>query len=181
MTEEQTKIRFFIDYEKEEKWVNEMCQQGWHLVKFGIGYFKFEKGMPGEYIYRNEMLTGLGTKDDSKEYISFLNETGVEIVTKCFSWAYFRKKTEEGPFELYSDTSSKIQYLNRIFYLFLFLAILNYFFAVKNLMDVFYQDFSFSLTVGIFNLLAALLISIPLFLVYKRRKALKSNLDIFHD
>lgn len=68
LIEKLTKIRFFIDYEKEERWVNDMSQQGWHLVKLGFGYFIFEKGLPGEYIYRNEMLAGFRKKNDSKEY-----------------------------------------------------------------------------------------------------------------
>ncbi|KGR77764.1 hypothetical protein CD29_14045 [Ureibacillus manganicus DSM 26584] len=173
-----TKIRFFLDYEKEEQWVNEMCLKGWHLVKFGVGNFKFVKGEPGEYIYRNEMITSLGKKDNSKEYISFLNETGVELVAQFGPWAYFRKKFSEGPFELYSDTSSKIQYLNRIIYLFVFFALINFFFGFSNSLNF---DSNFTRGIGIANFIAALLITFPLIIVFKRRKALKSNLDIFHD
>jgi len=173
-----TKIRFFIDYEKEEQWVNEMCQQGWHLKKFGIANYQFEKGKPDEYIYRNEMLSGLGTKDKIDEYIDFLKETGIELVSKSSTWVYFRKKKEEGPFELYSDTSSKIQYLNRIIYLFTFFAIINYFFGISN----FIKPFNMLLTViAILNFLVAILITLPLYKVYKRRKTLKTKLDIFHD
>jgi len=28
------KFRFFIDHEREEQWVNNMAEQGWHLKKF---------------------------------------------------------------------------------------------------------------------------------------------------
>ncbi|CAM5223760.1 hypothetical protein UACE39S_00556 [Ureibacillus acetophenoni] len=181
MTERKTIIRFFVDYEKEEQWVNHMCQQGWHLVKFGFGYFKFEKGLPGQYIYRNELLAGLAKKDDSKEYLAFLREAGVEIVSKFGVWAYFRKNADNGPFELYSDTSSKIQYLNRILYLFIFMALINYIFGISYMFDYLNNESSRLSIIGIFNLLAAFIITIPSYLVFKRRKALKSNLNIFHD
>ncbi|HBJ01690.1 MAG TPA: hypothetical protein DDY89_14395, partial [Lysinibacillus sp.] len=49
--------RFFIDYEKEERWVNEMAERGWNLKKAVVGYFVFEKGMPQQYIYRNEFVS----------------------------------------------------------------------------------------------------------------------------
>nr|WP_106779055.1 DUF2812 domain-containing protein [Lysinibacillus timonensis] len=183
MTEKLLKIRFFIDYEKEEQWVNKMSQSGWHLTKYGIGYFKFEKGEPGKYIYRNELLTSINTKDNSKEYIAFLQETGVELVSKSFSWAYFRKESIEGNFELYSDTSSKLDYLNRIYYLFLFVFLLNFFIGLLNVMDFINITKTLSINdyVGFFNLLAAFIIGIPLYRVVQKRKDLKSKLDIFHD
>lgn len=181
MTEKLTKIRFFIDYEKEERWVNDMSQQGWHLVKLGFGYFIFEKGLPGEYIYRNEMLAGFRKKNDSKEYIEFLKDTGVELVTKYTTWVYFRKKTEEGPFELYSDITSKLQYINRILYLFLLLFLVNFYFGISNVFNVFNHNSNVTYTIGIFNLSVSLIFVFPLFLLFKRRKDLKSKLTIFHD
>lgn len=48
----------FLDYEKEEAWVNHMAEQGWHLKRTMVGYFIFEKGEPGQYIYRNELVKG---------------------------------------------------------------------------------------------------------------------------
>ncbi len=181
MAKRITKIRFYLDYEKEERWINEMCKQGWHLVKFGVGYFKFEQGKPSEYIYRNEMLTDLGKKANSKEYIQFLKETGVELVAKFATWAYFRKKIEDGPFELYSDTSSKIQYLNRIFYLFIFIALINFYIGFINTLGVINDYSTLTLIIGIANLVVACLMTIPSVIVYKRRRALKSKLDIYHD
>ena len=40
------KFRFFIDHENEEKWINDMAEQGWHLKKFWPFVFVFEKGTP---------------------------------------------------------------------------------------------------------------------------------------
>lgn len=181
MNDEILKIRFYIDFEKEERWINKMCKAGWHLKKFGFGYFKFEKGIPGQYIYRNELLNGLNQKDDSKEYIAFLEASGVELVSKSFSWAYFRKKSSEGDFELYTDTSSKLNYMNRIYYLFLFLFLLNLAMGTLNITDIFDGAYNSIRIVGFFNLFAALIIGIPLFRVFKKRRKLKEQLEIFND
>ncbi|SOC06150.1 uncharacterized protein DUF2812 [Ureibacillus xyleni] len=177
MNEKLTKFRFFLDYEKEEDWVNDMSKQGWHLISFNFNYFTFEKGEPGQYIYRNEMLSGLGAKDQSKEYIEFLQQSGVELVQRRFNWAYFRKNTSDGPFELYTDTSSKITYLNRIYTLFLFLMLVNLLSALTNLTGL----FDYQIILGSCNLTVAILLFIPFVKVKKRRDHLKKNLDLFND
>ncbi|BDH61757.1 hypothetical protein MTP04_18870 [Lysinibacillus sp. PLM2] len=181
MNDKLLKIRFFIDFEKEERWVNEMSKAGWHLKKFGFGYFKFEKGEPGQYIYRNELLNGINEKNDSKEYIAFLESTGVELVSKDSTWAYFRKRSSEGDFELYTDTSSKLNYINRIYYLFLFLFMLNLAMGTLNVTDIFDGAFNSTRIVGFFNLFAASIIGIPLYRVLKKRRKLKEQLEIFND
>ena len=48
--------RFYSDYEKEERWLNEMASRGWHLVRYRLGGYHFEQGEPGEWIYRIELL-----------------------------------------------------------------------------------------------------------------------------
>jgi len=46
--------------------------------------------------------------------MSFMEGLGAESVGRMFKWLYFRRKTEEGSFDLFSDLDSKIQHLNRI-------------------------------------------------------------------
>ena len=177
MTEKCSKFRFFLDYEKEEKWVNEMANKGWHLADFHIGYYKFEKGAPGQYIYRNEMLIHLKTKEQMNDYLEFLNQTGVELVKKRGLWAYFRKEAADGPFTLYSDTSSKLAYLNRIFLLFFFLFLLNFFFGITKLGN----RYDYTVMLGSLNVLAAILLFIAIVKVRRRISHLKKNLNLFND
>ncbi|MFC7686911.1 DUF2812 domain-containing protein [Ureibacillus sp. GCM10028918] len=49
----------------------------------------------------------------------------MELVKVVFNWAYFRKKAADGPFELYSDTTSKLAYLNRVLSRFLTVFFIN--------------------------------------------------------
>ena len=110
MSETKTLHRAFWVWEfgKEERWLNEMAQEGWALKKAGFCTYTFEKCEPGEYIIRLEML------DSSPAFQSFMEELDAEAVGKCVNWAYFRRKAELGPFEMFSDMDSRIDHLNRI-------------------------------------------------------------------
>ncbi|MFC7686910.1 DUF2812 domain-containing protein [Ureibacillus sp. GCM10028918] len=47
MRDSKIKIRLLFDYEKEETWVNFMSKKGWTLTYFGLVYYSFERGEPG--------------------------------------------------------------------------------------------------------------------------------------
>ena len=96
------------DFEKEEDWLNEMAMNGWLLESVGFATYHFVRCEPGEYSVRLEMHK----YDES--YVSFMEETGAEYIGRMVMWIYFRKKTEDGPFDLFSDIDSKIDHLNKI-------------------------------------------------------------------
>lgn len=102
------------DFEKEEKWLNEMSAKGLQLVAVGLCKYVFEEGEKGEYAYRLELLKETPSNPESTSYIRFLEETGVEYIGSVLRWVYFRKKTAKGAFELYSDIDSKIKHYSRI-------------------------------------------------------------------
>lgn len=105
------------DFEKEEKWLNEMSAKGLQLTGVGFCRYTFEKGTPNKYNYRLDFLKdGSLTSLENETYIHFLEETGVEHIGTVMRWAYLRKEAPDGQFELYSDLDSKIAYLKRIFY-----------------------------------------------------------------
>ncbi|WP_144510819.1 DUF2812 domain-containing protein [Bacillus sp. FJAT-22090] len=176
----KVKYRFYVDYEKEEQWVNEMAQQGWFLETFKFFRFAFVKGEPGTYVYRNEMLKGL-SKNDETNYVEFLKESGIELVSKFGGWAYFRKEASDGPFEIYTDTASKISYYNRILNLFSLLFLFNLIMGIFNVIvsdSAPYQG-KFNLITGIFGLAVSLLILIPIVKVYRRKKVLQQNRNLY--
>ena len=121
MAERKTMRKWFWawDFDKEEKWLNEMATNGWALCEVGFCKYTFEKCEPGEYSVRLEMRTN----DDN--YISFLEETGAEYIGKCFQWQFFRKKSEHGQFDLFSDIDSRLSHLSRIHRLILTLGVIN--------------------------------------------------------
>ena len=84
-------IRFFTNYDKEEQWLNEMAAQGWHLMDYVWGRYLFQKGKPGEYIYRIQLLENPIDHKDSAAYLEFLEEAGIETVASSLRWVYLRK------------------------------------------------------------------------------------------
>lgn len=106
--------KLYYDYEKEEKWLNEMALKGMALSNYSWCKYAFEDCEPGEYIYRIELLKDLPTHPNSMAYIKFMQEMGVEHVASYMRWVYFRKKASEGQFDLYSDIESRITHYKRI-------------------------------------------------------------------
>lgn len=79
----------------------------------------------GEYVYRIELLEKPVKHPESQNYITFMEETGVEMVASYDRWVYFRKKAVSGGFNIYSDIESKIKHYKRIRKLFLLLLVFN--------------------------------------------------------
>jgi hypothetical protein len=169
----KVKYRFFLDYEKEEKWINEMAKEGWHLEKFTTGRFVFTKGEPGTFIYRNEFLGNLSKKEKA-EYFEFLQDSGATIVHEFFGWIYVKKPASEGTFELYTDASSKTAYYNRILNTFLVLFLANIAGAGTNFTLLGQSDTGVMHgVVAFFNLFVAVLLSIPMMKINKNKKKLQ--------
>lgn len=108
------KCFFAWNYDKEEKWLNEMSAKGMQLVSVGLCKYIFQEGTVGEYNYRIELLNQLPSHPESISYIHFLEDTGIEHVGTYIRWIYLRKKASEGIFNLYSDNKSQISHLKRI-------------------------------------------------------------------
>lgn len=169
-------VRFFVDHEKEEKWINDMAEQGWHLQKFWSFVFIFEKGEPGAYIYRNEMV--LARKND---YLAFLETMDIERVHHFAIWYYFRKKRVDGPFKIYTDPTDKIRYLAKLNRVFIVGCLANLFAVIMNGVNLFQSnDYVIPiLFVIVFNFLVAVLCSVAIRKNTIRKKKLKENQLVF--
>ncbi|MFF2445490.1 DUF2812 domain-containing protein [Neobacillus sp. NPDC058068] len=125
--------KIFVDFEKEEKFLNEMSANGLALTKYSFSKYVFEDAPKGEYIYRLELLEHPVDHLESQEYIQFMEEMGAEHVTSYHRWVYFRKKAADGEFTIYSDNDSKLKHYKRIMLLFWFVIGLNMFIGLLNL------------------------------------------------
>ena len=96
------------DFEKEEEWLNQMAEEGQLLDGVGWCTYRFRNSLPGEYVIRLDLDRNDGN------FHELLADAGAECIGKVFKWAYYRRRTDEGPFELYNDIDSKEDYLNRI-------------------------------------------------------------------
>lgn len=104
----------YMDYEKEEQYINEMSAKGWSLVGYTWCRYVFEETNHDRYSYRIELLDHVHSHPESVKYIKFLEENGIECVATYMRWIYLKKNKEEGEFNLYSDVESKIQYYRKI-------------------------------------------------------------------
>lgn len=110
-------IRFFMDHEKEEKWLNDMESRGYHFLRFCFCLYIFAIGKPNTYTYRIELLEDMPLNYKSRDYLSFLGDTDVEHVASWARWVYLRKEKAKGPLHLFTDLNSKLKHFKRIFLL----------------------------------------------------------------
>ena len=102
------------EFEEEEAWLGDMAAQGRALVSARYATYEFEDSAPGEYAVRLEMLEHSPDSPEGRQYIDFVESTGIEYVGKVMKWVYFRKKTADGPFELHGDNATRIKHLQGI-------------------------------------------------------------------
>lgn len=162
MSERKTIHRVFWewDFEKEERWLNEMAMNGWALEKAYFATYIFAPCEPGEYIFRMEM-------NSNKDYRSFVEGLGAEYVGSCVTWMYFRRKAELGAFDLFSDIDSRIAHLDRIGKTTWLLCLANLLIGVANLLG--------GRTISIINLLCAALLSYGLGRIHGKKESLESE------
>ncbi len=108
----QYKIFWMWEFEKEEKWLNDLAKNGLELIDIPnpfLYYFKKSNDMKNikiEYLFGKDKL-------EKEKYIDFLKSTGIEHIKGNKGWHYFKSFNNEN-FEIYSDNTSKIKLYNRI-------------------------------------------------------------------
>lgn len=171
----------YFDFEKEEKYLNEMSSKGLALTNYSWCKYTFEEAPRGKYIYRIELLENPLNHPESQNYIRFMEETGIEFVASYNRWVYFRREAGDGEFNIYSDIESKIKHYKRVRSFFFFAVLLNFFIGLQN--------FTIGITVtpkppinlylSIFSFVAAALFLIFLILpLNKKIEALKKKNNI---
>lgn len=114
MSETKRKWFWAWDFDKEESWINQMAAAGKVLSKVGFTTYTFEECEPGEYTIRMELLENFKDSKSKEENLELTGNSGAELIGEVNRWAYFRKKSSEDDFELFSDVSSKVGHLNRL-------------------------------------------------------------------
>ncbi len=137
------------DFEKEERWLNEMAADGWALSEVGYCRYVFEKTENNEYTIRLEM------HPFDENYIAFMKDTGAEYIGRVLQWIYFRKRSELGSFDIFSDLDSRLSHVSRIHKTLLTLGLTNLVLGTLNLLTGVNSANSF---VAVLNLLVATLL-----------------------
>lgn len=118
-----TRFRLFTAWNAaaEEKWLEQMAGQGWHLVRGGI-LFKFRRGEPAQVRYRLDYRTE--TRAKLREYLDLCRDAGWEHVYQFGNWHYFKTSDPSAP-ELHTDPASLADRYKRILVLLVFLLLVN--------------------------------------------------------
>ena len=106
------KIKFYYDKDLCQKWLNEMCDQGWAFESYFFGICTFSECEPGKYYFQIDLLKSL--MDSGGNYKEFMRELKIEPVQQWFRWIFLRKRKTDGAFELYTDDESLIRHYAQI-------------------------------------------------------------------
>lgn len=121
------------EFDEEEKWLNDMSKRGWVLETVGFAKYAFVQSEPGEYAIRLELPEHVPASAECQDYIDFIEETGAEYLGNVMKWIYFRKKTADGEFDLFSDIDSRIRHMERIVKPLIIIALANLSLGISNL------------------------------------------------
>lgn len=172
------KLFFVWDFDKEEKWLNEMAAKGLCLVSTGFCKYEFEDCIPGEYRICLQLLEKSPRNPEMQKYIEFLEDTGVEHVGSFTRWVYFRKKASEGDFTLFSDNTSRVKYLSSILSFIALIVGLNLYIGLYNIFVVFFLHSPFNY-IGLLNLAIALFGLPGTIKLWKKRNRMKRESQLF--
>ena len=126
-TQSIKRTRWFWPWQdaKEEAWLENMSQDGWHLKSLALPcVYHFDRGEPLRYTYRLDYM--LADKNKWPEYLQIFQDAGLEYIGEMSNWRYWRKQVAQGETaEIFSDTESKIRKYQRLLaYLGFFLILL---------------------------------------------------------
>lgn len=117
------KFRLYVNFDKEEKWLNEMSNKGWELYGKFIKY-KFHKTSPNNTIIKIDYRS-FKSNDDFRNYLTLFKDSGWEhiIGTKTSGKQYFKKTDETAGDDIFSDISSKAERYKKMSNMWLSLAV----------------------------------------------------------
>jgi hypothetical protein len=100
-------IKFFIGFEKEEQWLNEMAKRGFALVGKSVGY-AFERAEPEDAVIKIDFRQ-FKSRADFEDYLALFEDSGWKHVagSKSSGSQYFRKVDETVSDDIFSDADSR--------------------------------------------------------------------------
>lgn len=117
------KFKFFIDFEKEEQWLEQMAYSGYHLQNAFFGY-QFQREEPETATIKIDFRK-FKSKEDFVDYRTLFDDSGWKHIagTKSSGIQYFKKIDATAGKDIFSDNHSKATRYKRYSNMFLELAI----------------------------------------------------------
>jgi hypothetical protein len=153
--------------EKEEGWLEEMSQTGWHLKSVQLPcVYTFDKGEPSQYTYRLDYM--LVNKGKIHEYLQIFQDAGWEYISEMSNWRYWRKKVLNGEIpEIFTDKESKIKKYQRLLAIMAFFLVFLVLISINMLINQPWGDFDNAPLINAIYLFGALCyaVIIPIYIV----------------
>lgn len=103
------KYKNFMDFTKEEKWLNEMAEDGWRFVsRSAFGGYRFEKAEPKEENYRIDYRS-FKNRWDYEDYLQLFADSGWlhAAGSQGSGLQYFVQAAPQKGADIFSDTAGK--------------------------------------------------------------------------
>lgn len=100
-------LKCFLDFTKEEKWLNEMASKGYKLTNKSLRY-KFKNIAPKDVIYRID-YRNFKSQKDFIDYCTLFEDSGWKHIcgSKSSGNQYFEKISPNSQEDIFSDNLSK--------------------------------------------------------------------------
>lgn len=134
------KFKYFFDLDKEEKWLESMAKQGYHLDDASFSY-KFHSGKSENAIIKIDYRR-FKKQVDFIDYCTMFEDSGWEHIAgkKGSGMQYFKKISEDSQEDIFSDNVSKAGKYKRYSDMFMELAICYFLFLVFLTTDIINVD-----------------------------------------
>ena len=107
-------INWFIDFDKEQRWINDMCKKGWAFWHTNGVVYRFKRCEPEEFIYQID-FDEQAQKRRVGDYVAFRASCGDEFVHQWKQKIYWKRATANGPFEAESNVAAQLRLTNKAF------------------------------------------------------------------
>ena len=107
-------LNWFVNFDKEEKWLNDMSRKGWAFWHTNGVIYRFKKCEPGEFIYQID-FDEEKSKNGVGDYVAFRTSCGDQFVHQWKRKIYWRRETASGPFEAENNVAAKLRLTNKAF------------------------------------------------------------------
>lgn len=126
----------FLDIHKEEEWLNEQGENGLMLIGYHGGEYEFEDVSPVKYQYKIDLPAYTGSK--KKEYLAFLEETGISVVAEYGGRVYLTKNAADGPLDMYTEQKEAEKQMSKRLSFYFITAISQFMLGVIMLVQILY-------------------------------------------
>ncbi len=173
----------FLDFSKEEEWLNEQGENGLMLIGYRDGEYEFEDVSPAKYQYKIDIPNYTGQK--RKDYFDLIEQSGISIVAEYCGRVYLRKNKLHGPLELYTGNVELSRETKKRYSHFVGTGTMLLVFGILFLTGIFTHKeggdvaFWISISVGTLMIVAAVVLMIAGARSYKKHSVKKEDANIW--